>query len=325
WNTIQSEIKIKKINRWKMVLTSCAAIVVLALSVSLFLYFYIQKNEDLQEMLASNPDITPVKIVLDNEETIFPQVFDKDTVIAIAGGNLVLNGSQHLIYEKQENETAELVYNTVIVPKREDYHFILSDETEVWLNSDSKLRFPVNFQGEERKVFLEGEAYFNVATDKAKPFRVELEKGVIEVLGTSFNIHSYADRKESTTTLVSGKIKFIRSADDKEWILNPGKQLTLKEEKVNIEEVNVEEVVAWKKGRFVFNNKSLEDIFYQLEKWFKIEAEFTEDCLKSYCITGVVNRHDMLEENLKTFKEITPFDYKIEKNKIVILKNKLNK
>ena len=170
----------------------------------------------------------------------------------------------------------QLAYNTIEVPKGSEFDLILSDGTRVWLNADSKLKYPVTFGSDKREVELEGEGYFEVTRDETRPFRVVVEKQTVEVLGTEFNVDAYPEEKNTYTTLVSGKVKV--DTDGQTVILDPGMQSVVNDEKMYTRKVNVAEVISWRNGMFVLENHTLEEI---MSNWLvgMISRFFIKICL----------------------------------------------
>ena len=234
-------------------------------------------------------------------------------------GNLAKAEKQSLVYTKQEAE--ELVYNKVIVPRAGEYSLTLSDGTRVWLNSESELRYPVDFVGTERKVFLKGEAYFQVAKDATKPFRVMVNDMQVEALGTEFNINAYRDDDCLRTTLAEGKVRVSYPDTRQECILVPGEQAVLKEGVITTGQVNVDDIIAWKKGRFVFSDMSLEAIAHQLERWYDVEIRFDDTVAKYYRFTGVMKRYNELEQVLGLIEETTNVRFKVEGQQVKVFRN----
>jgi len=173
-------------------------------------------------------------------------------------GVLVKKAGESTLSYSAENlsQVTQLAYNTIEVPKGAEFDLILSDGTHVWLNADSKLKYPVTFGNDAREVELEGEGYFKVTKDEKKPFRVVVKKQTVEVLGTEFNVDAYPGERNTYTTLVSGKVKV--DADGQTVILNPGMQSVVNDEKMYTRKVNVAEVISWRNGMFVLENHTLE-------------------------------------------------------------------
>lgn len=213
-----------------------------------------------------------------------------------SGGVNILNNPQGTIrYEADATDVADAVYNTIVVPRRGEYQITLSDNTRVWLNSESRLSFQVAFTGTVRSVTLEGEAYFEVAHDN-RPFVVSMEGMEVEVLGTSFNIMSYVDDDIQQVTLAEGSVRVRTGDDEKE--LAPGQQATFdrNDNTLHVGTVNAELYTAWKNGEFVFNNENLESVLSKLSRWFDVEFMIHSDAIRSLVFTGSLRRYTTLNE-----------------------------
>ena len=163
-------------------------------------------------------------------------------------GTVVTNDSNRLAYKQNHSgNPSTLEYNTIIIPRGGEYQLILSDGSRVWLNSDTRLRYPVSFIGEKREVYLEGEAYFEVSHSD-KPFEVHGGGQCVRVLGTSFNVMAYGDESKVQTTLVSGSVRVVLDQSDKTVLLTPGHQAEMDKNsgKITMREVNVENYIGWK-------------------------------------------------------------------------------
>lgn len=171
-------------------------------------------------------------------------------------------------------------YNTIRTPKTGQYKVVLADGTKVWLNAVSSIRFPTSFTHEERRVEITGEAYFEVAKDKNRPFRVITPEQTIEVLGTRFNINAYQGEKAVKTTLLEGSVKVSpahqKGREHQSILLHPGQQSTVTPNSSHIEVKNVdtEEIIAWKNGYFQFNNTDIAMIMRQVERWYDVEVVY---------------------------------------------------
>lgn len=213
----------------------------------------------------------------------------------------------------------DLAYNTIIIPKGGEYQVKLSDGTKVWLNADSQLKTPIVFVGNERRVFLSGEAYFDVEKDVTKPFVVETNMGNIQVYGTEFNVRNYLSDNRLKTTLVEGSIGFCnnRIAEVK---LKPGYQLTLIKGEVRpkIEQVKIINEIAWKYKRFCFENTSLEVIAKDLERWYDVEFVFVDPNLKKLEFSGNISRCSEIATLLRFFEECADVKFLIDKRVVSV-------
>lgn len=187
-----------------------------------------------------------------------------------------------IVYNAKGAEEGEVMMNTMATPRGGQYHLVLPDGTEVWLNAASSLRYPTIFKGNERRVEVTGELYFTIAPDKSKPFIVSLpNRSAIEVLGTSFNTNAYTDETSMNTTLVNGAVR-VKKEGGGSVLLKPGQQAQLPQgsntaSAINIVNADMEKVIAWRKGLFNFEGASLEEAMKQLSRWYDIDIEFDKE------------------------------------------------
>jgi len=224
-----------------------------------------------------------------------------------ADGSLVYHG------QAATENTAQL-YNTMATPRGGQYHLTLADGTNVWLNSASSIKYPTDFTGNERKVELTGEAYFEVAHNAAKPFRIVSNGQMVEVLGTHFNINAYPDENEIKTTLLQGSVK-IKVAD-KSYLLKPGEQSTLRNGNVNVATADINEAIGWKNGIFYFNDAGIESVMRQLSRWYDVDVKY-EGQIKERKFSGEISRNVNASQILDalSFKKI---HYSINGKTIII-------
>lgn len=241
-------------------------------------------------------------------------------------GGIVLG--EHLTYQdgsliSQFEET--IVYSELTTPKGGHYHITLSDGTKVWLNADSKLKYPSRFEGGQRTVEVVGEAYFEVAssytnTGRKIPFIVKNAQQEIEVLGTQFNVMAYAEDAFVQTTLVEGSVK-IRSGD-KILLLNPGEQSVVEGESINKRNVEIDQYVGWKNNEFVFHETELNEGLKMLSRWYDFDVVY-EDTMPDTHLYGTISKENRLTEALKIMKS-SGLKFRIEKigdkNRLIVLK-----
>lgn len=225
--------------------------------------------------------------------------------------------SGKVVYEGGQVAATKPMYNTLTTPKGGQYQVVLSDGTKVWLNAASSLRFPTAFTGNERRVEMTGEVYFEVAKNPKMPFKVVTQGQEVEVLGTHFNVMAFQNEKVIKTTLLEGSVKV--SNNEKTTILQPGQQ-----SKVGINsnifrtvnDVNIEEELAWKNGYFQFNDASLEQVMRQIERWYDVDIEYVGKISNEH-FTGKLPRNTNLSNVLKILS-MSEVDFKIEGKKIII-------
>jgi len=232
---------------------------------------------------------------------------------------------EKILYNILKNKKpTEIKYNYLTIPRGGEYFVKLSDGTQVWLNSESQLKYPVAFiDGETRQVeLLYGEAYFEVSPStrhNGSKFEVLNNAQVIVVLGTKFNLKANVDDTQIYTTLVEGKVTVNTSIVKQ--ILKPNEQSKLHVENNSIEivEVDVKEEIAWVKGDFVFRNKSLAEIMKVLSRWYDVDVEFQNESLKEVKFVGELSKHQDLEDILLLIKNTKDINaYEIKHKKIVL-------
>lgn len=233
-------------------------------------------------------------------------------VIKLAGAQLAYDNGD-------AGEHAVFYYNTVNTPRGGQYQVILADGTRVWLNAASSLRYPTSFSGNERRVELTGEAYFDVAKDATKPFVVAVNKMEVEVLGTAFNVMAYASEKTVNTSLLRGAVR-VRNGETSS-LLKPGQQAQLhKDGKLKVIDLPfIEDVAAWKDGLFLFNNDNLEAVMRRISRWYDVEVAFTSEKVKDQTFTGQVPRQEKLSEVLKMLELTGAVHFSIENRKVTAM------
>lgn len=237
----------------------------------------------------------------------------------IVGEELKYNDGE-ILKQVQEDDrlSSKAQMLTATTAKGQTYEFTLPDGTHVYLNADSKIIFPVQFSGKERKILLEGEAYFLVVHNEKQPFRVESKepgggKQTVEDIGTAFNINAYADEGTIKTTLIEGSAAVYadqgpasrKSAAAKQApvILKPSQQSSLSGGQLEVKRVNIEEVLAWKDGQFRFNNTPLSEILRQIGRWYSLEIVYEDREAGKRTFTGVISRDSRLSEILRVFEK----------------------
>ena len=224
------------------------------------------------------------------------------------------------------SERAEMRYHYLTIPRGGKFSIILADGTKVWLNSDSRLKYPAQFKaGRSREVTLEyGEAYFEVSSatkHDGAAFIVYNNDQKVEVLGTQFNIKAYQDDATILTTLVEGKVKLHIKKDTIEHVLKPGQQAEYdtQEQSLTTKPVDIYNEISWKDGVFSFDNKSLLEITKVLSRWYDVKFKFLDEQLKKEEFIGVLSKNQHIDDILMQIKHLGIINnYKIEKNEIEI-------
>ncbi len=226
---------------------------------------------------------------------------------------LVQSKTGFLSYEQMTGkESGPIMYNTVATPRGGQYKVVLPDGSRVWLNADSYLRFPTSFSAKERKVEIGGEAYLEVAAKKDAPFRVKVRGMEVEVLGTRFDVMSYADEPGPEATLLEGRIKV--SVRGKEVVLHPGQQA--RETEVT-DGVDTEATIAWKEGLFEFHKSDIGSVMRQIARWYDVEVIY-EGPRTTHSFSGSISRDNNASAVLRVL-ELSGVHFRIEGRKIIVM------
>ncbi|MDO5978587.1 FecR family protein [Flavivirga spongiicola] len=237
--------------------------------------------------------------------------------------NIISNGEK-LIYNTPKATNQKIVYNYLTIPRGGQYFVKLSDGTQVWLNSESKLKYPVNFvKGETRMVeLIYGEAYFDVSPSthhKGALFKVKSRMQELEVLGTKFNIKSYQDEHIVYTTLVEGKVAVDNGSKSAYLEPNQQSQISLSNKNIIVENIDVYNATSWVNGVFSFESKPLKDIMKVLSRWYDMDVVFVDKKIEDIKFIGVLSKNQNIEDILITIKELGFINsYKINDKKIIL-------
>lgn len=233
---------------------------------------------------------------------------------------LYLRTGDTLRYTLAESPDTIIRYNTLTIPKGNDYHLMLSDGSVVYLNTSSRLRYPVRFSGKTREVELLGEGYFDVKHDPDHPFIVKTKDVAVKVLGTSFNVRAYQEEEAIYTTLVEGRVE-VRNQQS-EVILSPSQQAVCTPEgrNIDVQTVNTDYYVGWISGRFIFNNTRLDDILTRLQQWYNFEVFYEKEELKDLPFSLNIDKHKDFSHILNALERTERVRFSI-KDKTVVVKN----
>lgn len=272
---------------------------------------YIQPGRLKAELILANGE----RIVLDSE------VGSKEMeALGIKLENDTVNGLLKYEAEAVGNSTG-MEYNTLNVPKGGEYSLILPDGSRVWLNSETTLRFPVQFAGGKRVVYLSGEAYFRVKKDTSAAFHVCTKQQEITVLGTTFNVSAYENDRFTETTLIEGKVAVEGGAE--RVVMKPSEQYILDKRSGvgELKKVETEFYTSWIDGKFYFTSFTFEEIVKKLERWYDFTMIYEKDDIRQMRFSGVINKHRPIEEMLRFLEKTTDVHFRISGKNIVAGKN----
>lgn len=301
----------------RITILSAAAVVAMAITIP-----FLRHTEELPREGFITRVTENVTLVLPDGSEVVLDSSNDNSRIADLGGVAIVRENGQLVHQK--NETAEgaageVSWGSIVVPRGTQTNLLLEDGTRVWLNANSRLRFPVNFSMEERRVFLEGEAYFEVAPDAAKPFYVVTHQQMLRVIGTEFNVYAYPEEPSELTTLLSGSIALALKGGGQEITLQPGEQGRLSSDGgYDVIGVDAGEVSAWRMGMFIFNDTTLEMVFRKLSRWYDFEYQFEDPSLGSIVMMGNIPVDFEFDEVVNLINDSKVANVEMEGNRVII-------
>jgi ferric-dicitrate binding protein FerR (iron transport regulator) len=303
---------------WKY---AAAAIIVLSAGAWLLTSLRTEKKESVRKapLIAdiAPPSGTRTTLTLGNGQQIILDSV-KNGVLAVQGNaNILKSDNNQLSYKSLTERPGELVFNTLSTAKGGQTMLVLADGTKVWLNSLSSLKFPTAFSGNERRVELTGEGYFEVAKNAGMPFHVLVNQEDVRVLGTHFNVNAYADESLTKTTLFEGSVKITRN--NEETLLKPRQQVIIDNGSGAVKLINdadLDEALAWKNGLFEFSGVGIKSIMRQIGRWYDVEVSYDGN-IPADLFSGIVNRSSNLSQVLKVMQQAN-VHFTIEGNKIIV-------
>lgn len=288
--------------------------------------FLLNKKYNQQSAINQTKIITPggnkATLILGNGKKILLANAKNGKLAEQAGVKITKSANGQIIYSiadispNLKNYPPE--FNTIETPVGGQYKVNLPDGTEVWLNAASSLRYPVRFAGNERRVELKGEGYFEVAHNRLKPFKVATANQTVEVLGTHFNIMAYTDEKAIKTTLLEGSVRVANAKNT--GILVPGQQSILTSNTIDvINSVDLEDVTAWKDGYFKFN-ENLTSVMNKVARWYNIDVVYDLQPDPDLAFGGKISRSRNIAEVLKIIEYTGKVHFKIEGRRVIVTK-----
>lgn len=325
WQALQAKRLKKREQRLWIRWSKYAAIFVLPLFVAGIAYWLMQENESsIPEVQLIAAGKSKAFLVMNDGTSVPIDQWQKKVLEEMDGTKINLQ-EEHITYENAIPASGEeLIYNELVVPRGGEFSLTLSDGTVVYLNADSKLRYPVKFGKANRVVELEGEGYFQVTRDESSPFVVKTSRLDVRVLGTEFNVSAYAEDTVIQTTLVNGSVKVAVDKYGESVVLRPGEQAELgcigNVLRVNVADVSY--ATAWKNGRLRFQEKPLYEIMKTVARWYDVEVVYEDEEVKDYPFGCNFSRHSTIEPLLEVFEATGTITTRVEGRKIRIKKRK---
>lgn len=312
-------LKRRLLRRW----TAVAACVLLCLTVGSLLFWIGESMRKTDVPQFAGIEVGSSKAVLITSQG--QQIMLEDSTvkkISIEGGIVATNDGKKVMYTTDNAASAiegKTQYNTIKVPKGGEYELMLSDYTKVRLNSATELRFPVRFEKNCREVHLQGEAYFSVTKDEKRPFVVRVGKQVsVEVLGTEFNVMAYTDDDCIEATLNRGRVRVSDARITVDLVPDQQAVYNKSQGSLSTREVDANKYSAWKDGKFIFENASLESIMTRLSRWYNIHVFYQNAEAKDFHFTGDLERYEHFGETLKMLEKATNVHFQINKDNVIV-------
>lgn len=324
--TMAEEIPVRKLRMFKW--QAAAAILFALLSIGVYFMFVANPVGLEQTAGLQQNDIGPGKnratLTLSDGSVITLDDALKGTIASQSGLKITKNAEGQIVYEvnRQEDESTD-GFNTITTPYGGHYDVLLQDGSKVSLNAGSSITYPLSFKKGTRKVTLIGEAYFEVARDKARPFIVATPavNGImaqeIQVLGTHFNVCAYADEKSYVTTLLEGSVKVSTENNPEGKILKPGEQATVRNA-IRLSSADTEAAIAWKNGVFHFMDQPIENIMRQISRWYDVEISY-RGTVPTIGFWVQISRKKKLSEVLESLEETNGVHFKIEGRRVIVM------
>ena len=296
---------------------AAASLLLLAGSVLTFRYINRQPAKQQEPSIAVKEDLPPggegaILTLSDGSQVNLDSL--RNGLIAHQNGSDVKLDNGRLLYDanQQHQHQHVVTYNTMSTPRGRQFSMILPDGSKVWLNAASSIRFPVIFSGAERKVEVTGEAYIEVKKNAARPFVVEGNDFVLQVLGTGFNINSYPENGAVKATLVEGSVKLNTSANSS-VLLKPGEQWEYNQQKGIIRVIHaadIDHVLAWKQKRFSFNG-NFRGIMNEIARWYDVELKY-EGNIPDKELEGGFTREKELQKVLEILRVVAGVEFELK-------------
>ncbi len=316
--------KVVLITRNRFLWLRYAAAIAIFLCLSVGLYIYVKRNSSEQlSTTKSRNDVKPggnkAILTLSNGTKIILNDAKDGTLAQQGSASVIKLANGELAYKQGEPSDGAPVYNTMSTPRGGQYKLQLPDGTTVMLNAESSITYPIAFTGKERIVTISGEAYFEVAKNKKMPFRVHFGDQTVEVLGTHFNISAYKDQPDFKTTLLEGSVKISKGSENQ--LLVPGQQAVYEpgSHQFNVKTVDIDDVLAWTNGHFLFDNTDIDNVMLQLARWYNIGVVY-KGPKPTLNFTGEIRKNSNLSTVLRILESTGGAKFTISGNTVTVEK-----
>ena len=313
-----SNKKRKPIRLWLRISAAAAAIFIIV-GIGLVLQKDGQQNKNIfhNDIPAG---INSATLTLDNGKKIILSNTNSGQLASEAGILISKSADGEVIYSiKNQTENAANKTNTLSTVNGQTYRLQLPDQSKVWLNAASSIKFPASFAGlKNRKVELTGEAYFEISKDKEHPFIVKTTQQEVQVLGTHFNINGYEDKQNTSTTLLEGSIR-ITNDQNKQQLIKPGEIATVSNsENILVAPADTKSTMAWKNGDFRFNDERIDEVMLQISRWYDIEVAYNGPISKEK-FSGKISRNKNISEVLNMLSYSNAVKFIVEGRRVTVM------
>lgn len=321
WQSIRRHARRRK--RW-LLYGGIAAAAMVALAAGIRLLWQGQEQPEayrltpVAQVMQAEPGVPQALLKTSGGKTIALAAGETRRVATLAGVDVVQDSTGGVRFAKPDTLGMAVEMNTVYVPERGEYQVELSDGTRIWVNSASEISFPSYFAGNVREVTLAGEAYFEVARDNRRPFYVNIGNARVQVLGTAFNVSAYRDERTTEVALLNGKVSF--DATDGKHVLSPGEIAALDKAQgvTEVREGDVASIIAWKEGRFYFEDMRMEDLALKLSRWYGVDFAFDSEAARELRFSGGMVKYRPLNYVLEMISKTTRVVFQERAGKVYV-------
>ncbi len=328
---LHREMKIKRLLIQRKRIWLAAASVIILAGVSSLLIFLNPANRltEAEQYIANFEQFTPgsnkALLTLGNGKTLVLDSLQSGIIAKQENTKIIKLNDGQLVYNDTASSPLNLQHqiNTLYTPRGGEYQLTLPDGTKVWLNAETILKYPVSFNGDTRSVSLNGEAYFEVALNKQKPFIVNInDKAKVKVLGTRFNINAYENEETIKTTLIEGSVQvstFGQIQSPVSQTLSPGEQAAITNKgTLNVQTVETYRYIAWKEGYFAYKEATLDEILKQLSRWYQFEYQFENTTVKETLFTARLKRYDAVGQVFRIIEQTGQIKFTIQDDIVIV-------
>lgn len=307
-------------NRWRVAATVAASLLIVAIMTLLYMGSQ-PSGEDQTAQTAILPGSNSAYLKLGDGELISLNEIGNGTIAELGNVALMKTADGELEYRPRSQGwgTDADQHHLIETPIGGQYRVRLPDGTAIWMNSATRLTYSVwSPEAEERRIELEGEAYFEVAPDPLRPFIVVAGNQVVEVLGTHFNISAYAEDRVFRTTLLEGSVKVGLSGTSVSQLLVPGEQAINTGNDLSVTKANGAYAIAWKEGYFRFNDKTLEAAMREIARWYDVRVTFANPRLKQEVLAGTISKYTSIQQVLEKMELTGAFQFEVKDREIIL-------